>query len=55
MEDKDLYSGFIRLHVLHRASEGEVLGLDMIEELGRTAQAKSGNHVSDPARPGEER
>ena len=35
MEDKDLYSGLIRLHVLHHACEGEVFGLDMIEELGR--------------------
>lgn len=35
MQDKDLYSGLIRLHVLHHASEGEVFGLDMIEELGR--------------------
>jgi DNA-binding PadR family transcriptional regulator len=33
MRDKDLYSGLIRLHVLHHACEGEVYGLDMIEEL----------------------
>ena len=35
MEDKDLYSGLIRLHVLHHACEEEVFGLDMIEELAR--------------------
>lgn len=35
MEDKDLYSGLIRLHVLHHACEEEIFGLDMIEELGR--------------------
>lgn len=35
MEDKDLYSGLIRLHILHHACEGEIFGLDMIEELGR--------------------
>lgn len=35
MEDKDLYSGLIRLHVLHHACEGKIFGLDMIEELGR--------------------
>ncbi len=35
VEDKDLYSGLIRLHVLHHACEGEIFGLDMIEELGR--------------------
>ena len=35
VEDKDLYSGLIRLHVLHHACVGEVFGLDMIEELAR--------------------
>jgi PadR family transcriptional regulator, regulatory protein PadR len=33
--DKDLYSGLVRLHVLHHACEGQVFGLDMIEELAR--------------------
>ena len=33
--DRDLYSGLIRLHVLHHAAEGPVFGLGMIEELGR--------------------
>jgi DNA-binding PadR family transcriptional regulator len=32
---KDLYSGLIRLHVLHHAAEEPVFGLGMIEELGR--------------------
>src|SRR3974390_3333126 len=31
----DLYSGLIRLHILHHACEGEIFGLWMIEELGR--------------------
>ncbi|MFL6446984.1 MAG: PadR family transcriptional regulator [Bryobacteraceae bacterium] len=35
MQDKDLYSGLIRLHVLHHACEGQIFGLDMIEELAR--------------------
>jgi PadR family transcriptional regulator, regulatory protein PadR len=35
VQDKDLYSGLVRLHVLHHACEGEVFGLDMIEELAR--------------------
>ena len=35
MEHQDLLSGFVRLHVLHHAVEGEVYGLEMIEELGR--------------------
>lgn len=35
LEYKDLYSGLIRLHLLHDACEGEIFGLDMIEELGR--------------------
>jgi PadR family transcriptional regulator, regulatory protein PadR len=33
--DRDLYSGLIRLHVLHHAAEGSVFGLGMIEELAR--------------------
>ena len=33
--DRDLYSGLIRLHVLHHAAEEPVFGLGMVEELGR--------------------
>jgi PadR family transcriptional regulator PadR len=33
--DRDLYSGLIRLHVLHHAAEGPIFGLGLIEELGR--------------------
>src|SRR5580704_16213240 len=33
--DRDLYSGLIRLHVLHHAAEGPIFGLGMIEELER--------------------
>ena len=32
---KDLYSGLIRLHVLHHASEAPIFGFGMIEELAR--------------------
>jgi DNA-binding PadR family transcriptional regulator len=32
---KDLYSGFIRLHVLHHAAEESIFGLGIIEELSR--------------------
>jgi DNA-binding PadR family transcriptional regulator len=36
MDDKDLYAGLIRLHILHHAvTEGPVYGLWMIEELAR--------------------
>jgi PadR family transcriptional regulator PadR len=35
VQDKDLYSGLIRLHILHHASRGAVFGLGIIEELGR--------------------
>jgi DNA-binding PadR family transcriptional regulator len=35
MEDKDLYSGLIRLHILHHASEEPIFGLGIIEELQR--------------------
>jgi DNA-binding PadR family transcriptional regulator len=35
MEDADLYSGLIRLHVLHHAAREPVYGLAIIEELAR--------------------
>lgn len=35
MEHRDLLAGFVRLHILHHAAEGEVYGRWMIEELGR--------------------
>jgi PadR family transcriptional regulator PadR len=35
MADRDLYSGFIRLHVLYHATREPVFGLGMIRELGR--------------------
>jgi PadR family transcriptional regulator, regulatory protein PadR len=35
VKDQELYSGLLRLHILHHACEGEVYGLDMIEELAR--------------------
>ena len=33
--DRDLYSGLIRLHILHHACEEPVFGLGMAEELSR--------------------
>ncbi|HVP00321.1 MAG TPA: PadR family transcriptional regulator [Bryobacteraceae bacterium] len=33
--DHELYSGLIRLHVLHHAAEAPIFGLGMIEELSR--------------------
>jgi DNA-binding PadR family transcriptional regulator len=33
--DRDLYSGLMRLHVLHHASAGPIFGLGMAEELAR--------------------
>jgi PadR family transcriptional regulator PadR len=33
--DQDLYSGLIRLHVLHHAAEEPIFGLGMMEELAR--------------------
>jgi putative addiction module component (TIGR02574 family) len=33
--DRDLYSGLIRLHVLHHAAKEGIFGLGMIEELAR--------------------
>jgi PadR family transcriptional regulator, regulatory protein PadR len=35
MEHQDLYSGLIRLHILHHAVEGEIFGLGILGELRR--------------------
>ncbi len=35
MTDQEFYSGFIRLHILHHASEKPIFGLWIIEELAR--------------------
>lgn len=35
MGDKDLYSGLIRLHVLHHACQEPIFGAGIIEELAR--------------------
>ena len=35
MEDKDLYSGLIRLHILHHAAREPIFGLGLMEELAR--------------------
>ncbi len=41
MEDRYLYAGFIRLHVLHDAVKEPVYGRAMIEELARHGYALS--------------
>jgi DNA-binding PadR family transcriptional regulator len=35
MTGQDLLSGFIRIHILHHAAEGEIYGQWIIEELAR--------------------
>jgi DNA-binding PadR family transcriptional regulator len=35
MSDQELYSGMIRLHILHHAARGPVFGMWIIKELGR--------------------
>jgi DNA-binding PadR family transcriptional regulator len=35
MDDRALYSGLIRLHILHHAAEEPVYGIWIAEELGR--------------------
>jgi PadR family transcriptional regulator len=35
MIDRSLFTGLIRLHILHHAAEGDVFGQAMIDELGR--------------------
>src|SRR5258706_14280397 len=34
-DNRDLYSGLIRLHILHPAAEERIFGLGMAEELAR--------------------
>ncbi len=34
-DDRELYSGLIRLHILHHAAEGPIFGFGMAEELAR--------------------
>jgi PadR family transcriptional regulator, regulatory protein PadR len=34
-DDRDLYSGLIRLHILHHAPKEAIFGLGMVEELAR--------------------
>ncbi|HVY49049.1 MAG TPA: PadR family transcriptional regulator [Minicystis sp.] len=41
MDDKDLYSGLIRLHILHHATEEPIFGLGIMEELARHGYALS--------------
>ena len=35
MDDRFLYAGLIRLHLLHHVAQEPIYGLAMIEELGR--------------------
>lgn len=35
MLDRNLYTGLMRLHILHHAAEGPIFGQAMIDELGR--------------------
>jgi DNA-binding PadR family transcriptional regulator len=35
VDDRDLYSGLIRLHILHHACEEPIFGVWIIEELAR--------------------
>jgi len=42
MDDRTLYSGLIRLHILHHAVEKPVYGIWIAEELGRHGYKLSG-------------
>ncbi len=39
--DRDLYTGLIRLHILHHAAEEPIFGLGIISELARHGYALS--------------
>ncbi len=32
---RDIFMGFVKLHLLHHSAKEEIFGLDMIQELGR--------------------
>jgi DNA-binding PadR family transcriptional regulator len=38
---REIFLGFIKVHILHHASEGEVCGVEMMEELKRHGYAIS--------------
>jgi len=44
-EDRQLYAGLIRLHVLHHAAEEPIFGLGIIEELARHGYRLSGGSL----------
>ena len=51
-----LYSGLIRLHVLHHAGQEPIFGFGIMQELRRHGyHIGPGNHLSDAACDGEER
>lgn len=35
MVPRNMYTGLVRLHLLHHAAEGPIFGQEMIDELGR--------------------
>jgi len=41
-DDRDLYSGLIRLHILHHAVKGPIFGLGIAEKLARHGYRISG-------------
>ena len=45
MTDRDLYSGLIRLHILHHAAAEPIFGLGIISELGRHGYSLSAGTV----------
>ena len=48
--DRVLYSGLIRLHVLHHAVEEPIFGLGMVEELARHGPSRD-RRIADGAAP----
>jgi DNA-binding PadR family transcriptional regulator len=38
---REIFLGFIKVHILHHASEGEICGVEMMEELKRHGYAIS--------------
>ena len=49
MDDRYLYAGLIRLHLLHHAVKEPIYGLAMIEELGRHGYKVSAGTNGEPS------
>ena len=43
-DDRNLYSGLIRIHILHHAAKEPIYGLGMLEEMATTWLSNQSGH-----------